>query len=220
MYRNRPADPKDETFDWYSDCGMANQDPSNLNNDKFTLTLSDGATRPPNILDSPEIRENQTITQTSPTLSTFPHTQDSSAETAHSSLSITPDDTVTSQDTALITPSLAHDATEPSMTPPTDSTLDSDGAAASADTNQASKDVSELPNPEGVPAETQQTGVRKGGKKRRRRRKKTVGKDIDKEIDKDSIQSDSDSMEASGDVHQGRTYEVSEQREDSEIKVS
>ena len=186
MYRNRPVDPKYETFDWYSDCGMADQDPTNLNNDKFTLTLSDGATRPPNILASPQIPENQTITQTPPTLPTLPHTQEISAETAHSSLSFTPDDTITSQDTALIPPSLAHDVTEPSMTPPTDLTTDSDGAATSADSIQASKDLSQSSVPEAIPADTQQN----------------------------VSNSDSGNMEAFGYVHQGRTYEVREQRED------
>ena len=205
MYRNPPVDPKDETLDWYSDCGMADQDPSNLNNDKFTLTLSDGVTRPPNIFGSPRIPENQTITQTSPNLPTLPHTQEINAEAALSSLSTTPDDTVTSQDTALITPSLAHDATGPSLTPPSDSTLDSDGAAMSADSNHASKDLSQLPTPEAIPADTQQTGGGNGKKKRRRRQRKHP---------KESIQSDGDSMEAFGDIHQGQTYEVSEQSED------
>lgn len=163
---------------------MADQDPTNFKNEKFTLTPSDGATPPTNILASPQIPENQTITQLSPNLPTLPHTQEIHAEEAFSSFSSIPDDTVTSQGTDLIP--LAHDATEPSMTPPTASTQPSDGAATSADSNQASKDLSQLPTPGAIPADNQQN----------------------------VSQSDSGSMEAFGYVHQGRTFEVSKQHQD------
>lgn len=156
MFRNRPADPTDEEFDWYNDFGMADQDPSNLEIDKFTLTPSNGVTHPPSILASPQSPTKQTITQTSPTLPTFPLTQELNAEAAPSSTLTTSYDIVTSQDTSLITPSLAHDATEHSRTPPTDSTPMSDGAAMSADPNQVLKDMSQLPTPEAMPATTQQ----------------------------------------------------------------
>ena len=151
-YRNLHGDPEDETFDWHSDDDdMADQDPSNLNNDKFTVIHSDGATRPPNILATPQNPENQKITQTSPTLPTFPPTQVLNAEPAPSPLSTTPHDTVTSQDTALIAPSVAYDASEPFMTAPTDSTPDPGGAAKSADSNQASN-LSQPPTPAAIPA--------------------------------------------------------------------
>ena len=170
---------------------MADQDPTNFENDKFTLTPSNGVTPPTNILASPQIPQNPqnpTITLTSPTLPTFPHTQDIHAEEALSSLSSTPDDAVTSQGTDIIP--LASDATVPSMTPPTASTPASDGATMSADTDHASIDPSQLPIPEAIPAFNQ--------------RSRTFS------------DSGTRGMEAFGYFDQERTYEVSEQRQDSD----
>ncbi len=166
---------------------MAEQDPTTSNNDKFTLSPKDGVTHPTNILASPRNRENSTITQYTPTSPTLPHTQDDAkiiAETALSSPSMTPDDRVTLQDTTLVPPSNAHNATRSSMTPPTAFTLNSDRASTIVNFNQASKNLSQLPDSGAQPAITQQT----------------------------RSHSDSGNMEAFGYVDEGRIYEVSEQR--------
>ena len=170
---------------------MAEQNPTTSNNDKFTLTLKDGATHPTNILASPQNRENSTITQNTPTSPTLPHTQDDAiiiAEAAPQSLSITPDETVAPQDTTLILPSTAHDATGSSMTPPTAFTSNSDRANTTANFNQASKDLSQLPDSGARTAFAQQT----------------------------RSHNDSGNMEAFSFVHEGRAYEVSERRQNRE----
>ena len=168
---------------------MAEQDPTNLNNDKFTLNVRDGVAHPTDILASPQTHENQTITQTIPTSPTLPHTQNDAiinAEASPSSLLITPDDTVTPQDTTLTSPSTAHNVSRSSMTPQTAFTLNPDPTSTTANSNQASKNLSQLPGLGAKPVNTQQT----------------------------RSHNDSGSMEAFGYVHEGRSYEVSEQRED------
>ena len=168
---------------------MAEQDPTHLNNDKFTLTLRDGSTRPTDILASLQNRENQTITQNKPTSPTLPHTEEDAifkAEAAHSSILITPNETVTPQDTTFSPPSTAHDVSRSSMTPPTAVTLNSDRASTIANSYQGSKNLSQLPDSGAKPPSTQRT----------------------------RSHSDSGSMEAFSYVHEGRGYEVSEQRAD------
>ena len=168
---------------------MAEQDPTNLNDDKFAVTLKDGVGHPTDILASLQNNENQTITQNSPTSPPLPHTEDDAiinAEAAPSSILITSDDTVTPQDTALSPSSTVHDVSRPSMTPPAPFTLDSDSASTMADPNQASESLSHLPDFGPRPASTNHT----------------------------RSLSDRSSMESFGSVHERRSYEVSEQRED------
>ena len=167
---------------------MAEKDPTDLNNDKFTLTLRDGFTHPPlDILASFQNGEDETITQTTSTSPTLQHTQDDAiinAEAAPSSFLKTPDDKVTPQDTTLSPPSTAHDVSRSSMTPPTAPTLNSDRASTIANSNRSSKNLSQPPESGAKPANTQQT----------------------------RSHSDSGSMEAFSYVHEGQLYEVSEQR--------
>ena len=168
---------------------MAEQDPTNLNDDKFAVTLKDGVGHPTDILASLQNNENQTITQNSPTSPPLPHTEDDAiinAEAAPSSILITSDDTVTPQDTALSPSSTVHDVSRPSITPSAPFTLDSDSASTMADPNQASESLSSLPDFGPKPASTNHTRSR----------------------------SDCSSMESFGSVHERRSYEVSEQRED------
>ena len=167
---------------------MEEQDPTNLNNDKFTLTLRDAVTHPTDILASLQNRENQTITHTTSTSPTLPHTQENAiinAEASPSSVSITPDDTVTTQDTTLSSPSTVHDVSMSSMTPPTAFTLNSDRTCTIANSNQGPENLSQLPDSGAKPPSTQRT----------------------------RSHSDSGSMEAFSYVHEERGYEVSEQRE-------
>ena len=128
---------------------MAEQDPANINNDKFTVTPKDGVTPPTNILASLQNSENQTITQNSPTSSTLPHTHDDAtlnAEALPSSILNTSEDTVAPPDTALNPSSTAHDVNMSSMRPPTPDTLDSDRTSTIANSNQASESMSQLPD--------------------------------------------------------------------------
>ena len=180
---------------------MAEQDPTNLNDDKFAVTLKDGVGHPTDILASLQNNENQTITQNSPTSPPLPHTEDDAiinAEAAPSSILITSDDTVTPQDTALSPSSTVHDVSRPSMTPSAPFTLDSDSASTMADPNQASESLSHLPDFGPKPASTNHTRSHSDSASTNNTRSR----------------SDSDSMEFFGSVHEGRSYEVSEQRED------
>ena len=170
---------------------MAEQDPANINNDKFTVTPKDGVTPPTNILASLQNSENQTITHNSPTSSTLPHTHDDAiinAEAVPSSILNTSEDTVTPPDTALNPSSTAHDVNMSSMRPPTPDTLYSDRASTIANSNQASESMSQLPD----------LGVKPASRSHRK----------------------SSSVNISGSEDQGLSYEVSEQREDRRYQDS
>ena len=125
---------------------MAEQDPADVNNDKFNVTPKDGVTHPTNILASLPNSEIRTITENSPTSSTLPHTHDDAILNAPSSILNPSEDTVTPPDTALSPSSTAHDVNMSSMRPPTPNTLDSDRASTIANSNQASESMSQLPD--------------------------------------------------------------------------
>lgn len=167
---------------------MAEQGPTDSNHDKFTVTLKDGATHTTDILTSLQTGENQAITQNSPTSPTLQHTRDDAiinAEPAPSSILLTPDDTLESQDTALSPSYTAQDVSMSSMTPPAPFTLDSNPANMTADSNEALECLLQLIDQS--EADTKQT--KSHGKVR--------------------------SMDVSSNVYQEQSDEVSEQSEDS-----